>query len=138
MRPRGIVIVALAAVLSGCGRAGAPSGDFEGTEAQVAEAVERLETTGARQASAGEICRELLTAELAQRLARDASSCDREIREAIADADLAQVSVTDVSVSGDSATAAVESSSGETRVVATVEMARERGDWRIAGIRSQR
>jgi hypothetical protein len=137
MRTRSSLLAGLAAAtLAGCGGAGAGSADFEGTEGEVAEAVERLQTTGTRQESAGEICRDVLTRALAQRLASDAETCEREIRHAIADADLSELSVTDVSVRGDTATAEVESSVGETRKVATVELALERGDWRVAGIRS--
>lgn len=136
MRARLLPLAALVAGLVGCGGAGAAGGDFEGAEADVAEAVERLQTSGTRQESAGEICRTGLTAELAQRLAADGGSCEREIRQAIADADLVEITVTDVSVRGDAATASVESTAGETRRAATVELARERGDWRVAAIRS--
>jgi ribosome-binding factor A len=136
MRARHLLLAGLAAGLVGCGGAGTAGGDFDGVESDVAEAVERLQTAGARQESAGELCRAVLTSALARRLAADASSCEREIRHAIADADLSQFSVTDVSVRGDSATARVESAAGETRRVATVELVRERGDWRVAAIRS--
>ena len=136
MRSRPLLLAGLAAGLVGCGGAGAGSAEFEGTERDVAEAIERLQTSGTRQDSAGEICRNLLTQALAQRLARDAGSCEREIRQAIADADLSQLSVTDVSVRGNAASARVQSSAGETRREATVELARERGDWRVASIRS--
>jgi hypothetical protein len=135
MRAR-LLLAGLAAALIGCGGAPAGSGEFEGAEAEVAEAVERLQTTGSRQESVGEICRGVLTRALAQRLTADASSCETEIRQAIADADLSELAVTDVSVRGDAATAAVESAAGETRRVATVELTRERGDWRVADIRS--
>ena len=138
MRARPVLLAGLMAVLAGCGGPGAATGDFEGAEADVAEAIERLESAGTRQDNAGEICRDLLTSELSRRLAADASSCEAEIRQAIADADLAQLSVTDVSVRGDRASARVESAAGETRRAATVELARERGDWRLAGIRSAR
>ena len=136
MRARLLPLAGLAAALAGCGGEGAGSGDFQGAEREVAEAVERLQTTGTRQESAGEICRDVLTRALAQRLTADASSCETEIRQAIADADLSELSVTDVTVRGEAATAEVESAAGETRRVATVELALERGDWRVAGIRS--
>ena len=136
MRARLLLIAALASGLLGCGGAGAAGGDFEGTELEVAEAVESLQAGGSRQESAGEICRDVLTRALAQRLTADAGSCEAEIRQAIADADLSQLSVTDVSVRGSAATAQVESSAGETRREATVELALERGDWRVANIRS--
>ena len=136
MRAHPILLAGLAAGLVGCGGAGAGSADFEGAERDVAEAVESLQATGSRQEQAGEICRTRLTQALARRLAADGGSCEAEIRHAIADADLVQLSVIDVSVRGDSATAQVESTAGETRRKATVEFARERGDWRVAGIRS--
>ena len=136
MRARPILLAGLAAALVGCGGAGAGGADFEGTERDVAEAVESLQATGSRQEQAGEICRTRLTAVLARRLAGDGGSCEAEIRHAIADADLVQLSVTDVSVRGNVATAQVESTAGETSRKATVELARERGDWRVAGIRS--
>ena len=136
MRIHPILVAGLAAGLAGCGGTGTGSADFEGTERDVAEAVESLQASGSRQEQAGEVCRTRLTQALAQRLAADGGSCEAEIRHAIADADLVQLSVTDVSVSGNTATAEVESVIGETRRRATVELARERGDWRVAGIRS--
>ena len=139
MRTRSLLVVVLAtAGLAGCGGAGEAGAEFEGVESDVAEAIERLETRGTRQESAGEICRDLLTTALAQRLAGDGGSCEREIRQAIADADFSQLSVTDVNVRGEAATARVESSAGETRRQATVELTRERGDWRVSAIRSAR
>lgn len=138
MRTRSLLAVLATAGLAGCSGAGAGGAEFEGVESDVAEAIERLETLGTRQESAGEICRDLLTTALAQRLAGDAGSCEREIRQAIADADFSQLSVTDVTVRGEAATARVESSAGEVRRQATVELARERGDWRVSAIRSER
>ena len=136
MRARPLLLAGLAAGLIGCGGPGAGSAEFEGTEGDVAEAVESLQASGSRQEQAGEICRTRLTEALARRLTADAGSCEAEIRNAISDADLVQMTVTDVSVRGDAATAEVESTAGETRRRATVELARERGDWRVAAIRS--
>ncbi|CAA9498265.1 MAG: hypothetical protein AVDCRST_MAG69-1732 [uncultured Solirubrobacteraceae bacterium] len=136
MRARLILPIVLAAVLGGCGGAGGASGEFEGAEADVAEAIEQLESSGTRQESADEICRDLLTEDLVRRLAAGGSSCESEIRQAIADADLFDLRVTDVTVQGDNAIAEVVSAAGDSRAAATVRLARERGDWRVGDIRS--
>lgn len=133
MRAR-VLPLALAALLAGCGGPGG-GGDFEGAEADVAEAIEELRTSGTRQESAPEICRNLLTTRLQQRLTADGSTCAQEIRQAIADADLFDVRATDIEVRGNRAVAQVESVAGETRAEATLQLARERGDWRLDDIR---
>ena len=135
MRARPILLILLAAGLSGCTGAGG-GGEFEGAEADVVEAIEQLESTGTRQESADEICRDLLTGDLVRRLAADGSSCESEIRQAIADADLFDLRVTDVAVQGDNAVADVVSAAGDSRAAATLLLARERGDWRVGDIRS--
>ena len=137
MRARPTLLIVMAAGLSGCGGAGGASGDFEGAQAEVAEAIERLETTGTRQEGAGEICRDLLTQELAARLATG-STCETEIRQAIADADLFDLRVTDVAVDGDRATAEEVRAAGDSRAEGTVQLVRERGDWRVAEITGAR
>lgn len=135
MRVRPLLLAVLATGFAGCGGAGGGTGQFEGVEGDVAEAIERLETTGTRQESADEICRDLLTEALVRRLASGGSTCEAEIRQAIADADLFDLRVTDVTVQGDSATAEVVSAAGDSRAAATVRLARERGDWRVGDIR---
>ncbi len=134
MRARPLIIAVLAAGFAGCGGAGSGAGDFEGVEGDVAEAIERLQTTGTRQESADEICRDLLTQDLVRRLAADGSTCETEIRQAIADADLFDLRVTDVSIEGDTATAEVVSAAGDSRAEGTVGLIRERGDWRVGEI----
>lgn len=134
MRAR-LLPLALAAVFAGCGGPGGGGGDFEGAEADVAEAIEELRTSGTRQESAPEICRNLLTTRLQQRLTADGSTCAQEIRQAIADADLFDMRPTDIEVTGDRAVAQVVSQAGDTRAEATLQLARERGDWRLDEIR---
>lgn len=133
MRSR-VLLLAVTAVLAGCGGPGGGAGDFEGAEADVAEAIEDLRTSGTRQESAPEICRNLLTTRLQQRLTADGSTCAQEIRQAIADADLFDVRATDIEVNGNRAVAQVESVAGDTRAEATLHLARERGDWRLDDI----
>lgn len=135
MRARSLLPALIAAGLAGCGGGAGASGDFEGAEADVAEAIERLQTVGTRQEGAGEICRDLLTQDLAGRLGAGGTTCESEIRQAIADADLFDLRVTDVTVTGEAATAEVVSAAGDSRAEGTMRLARERGDWRVGEIR---
>lgn len=137
MRVRTATLLAGVALgLGGCtGGGAASSGDFEGQEEQVAEAIERLQTTATRQDNAGEVCRELLSRDLAARLSSSGTRCEQEIRHAIADADLFEIQIAEIAVEGTNARARAQTTAGGETTAVTLSLIEEQGDWRLDGIR---
>jgi hypothetical protein len=121
-------------VLGGCTGGGGESGDFQGDEQRVAEAVDDLQAAVSRQDNAGDVCRDMLSRDLAARLNSDATRCEQEIRLAVADADLFRMQIVDIEVEGTSARARVRTSVGDQTTPATLELVEERGNWRLDGI----
>ena len=102
------------------------SKDFQGTEKAVADAVDDLGSAGKRK-DEGKICTELLTRELAQRMRARGTTCETEVSDAIADSNDFDLTVEDVAITGDKATARVRGRGG----VRTLGFVRERNGWRI-------
>ena len=128
------IAVVLALGLSGCALLGDADTEFQGEEEAVAETVRSLQTAAVGRDGA-EVCSALLTEELAERVSRTGTTCPREMEQAIADADLFELTVLDVEIDGDSATARVENSgAGDDGVTGTVQLERSDGNWRIGGI----
>ena len=125
------LLVALA--LAACGQTGGSAGDFEGTEADVAQVVEDLQTA-AQEDEPDRICRNLFARSLVQQLEQRQVSCREAVGRALDDADGLELEVRDVSVSGDRATARVASGTGETAVQSTVQLVREGDNWRISQV----
>jgi hypothetical protein len=129
------VIAAVAALLAGCTTTSSSSdtsGNFSGQQRLVANAVEDLQSA-ASDGDEGKICRDLLAQSLANRLAARGGGCARVVDAAIKDADTFDLAVQSVQVTGDRATARVKSETGDTDKVGTLQLARERGAWRISG-----
>ena len=105
--------------------------DFEGDERAVAQTVADLAEAGsAREAT--DICGGVVTDALREDIAKGGSSCNDEMQKAIEDVDAFDLEVTDVTVTGDKATAEVESADGDRRVRRTFAFVRVDGDWRIS------
>ena len=105
--------------------------DFEGDERAVAQTVADLAEAGsAREAT--DICGGVVTDALREGIAKGGSSCNDEMQKAIEDVDAFDLEVTDVTVTGDKATAEVESADGDRRVRRTFAFVRVDGDWRIS------
>jgi hypothetical protein len=121
-----LVLSLVLALAAGCGTDADSAGDFEGAEAQVAQAVEDLQEA-AFEGEERRICRQLLSAELARR----AGDCNRAVAAAIDDADTAELEVEDVTIDGDRATARVTVGRQEEQTE-TFALVREGGAWRFA------
>lgn len=135
MRARTATLLAgLTLGLAGCA-GGSAGADFEGEEAQVAEAIGALQASATRQENADEICRDALSRELTERMSSGGTRCETEIRQAIADADLFDLEVVGVEVDGTEAVARVRTSVGDQTTSATLELIEEQGDWRLDAIR---
>ncbi len=134
MRIPTLLLALLAALaLAACGETAGGTGDFEGTEADVAQVVEDLQTA-AQEDEPDRICRNLLAASFVRQIGESGVDC----REAVSDdADGFDLEVRDVSVSGSTATARVASGAGESAEQGTVRLAREGDNWRITDLTIQ-
>jgi len=133
-----LVLVALLAalLLAACGETGDSAGDFEGTEADVAQVVEDLQTA-AQEDEPDRVCRNLLASSFVQQLREARVDCREAVALALNDADGFDLEVNDVTVNGDRATARVASGTGESAEQGTLRFVREGDNWRIADLALQ-
>jgi hypothetical protein len=124
-----LIALLLAVATAGCAQSSSSAGKFQGTERDVAKAIDDLSSAASRKNEA-KICDELLTKELAQSLKSTGTDCETEISDAIADSDDYDMTVKDVSVSGPTATAVVENNDR----TATLRLQKVGQDWRISGL----
>ena len=128
-RVAAIAALLLAAALAGCGATGSSGASFAGEEKQIADQVEALQAAG-ETGNAKKLCDEVLARSLRDSLSAPGSTCQTELDKAIKDADDFDLSVQDVAITGNRATAQV-SGRGGTR---TLAFAREGADWRISSL----
>jgi hypothetical protein len=128
--------LALAAALAGCGQAPTSANDFKGDEKAVAQTIEALQTNAqGRKPSA--ICRDVLSTALADKLKSTGSDCAGEIEKVTGDADDFELKVTDVTVTGTTATAKVKARRGDDKNASTTfSLVKEDGDWRLSDLGS--
>jgi hypothetical protein len=131
MRSLRLLPLMLAAVLAGCGPAPTSSNQFKGTEKDVAQTIEDLQSDAqARKESA--ICNDVLSRALADKIKSSGSDCAGEMEKLTGDADDFELKVTDVKVTGNSATATVESRRGsDKKAKTTYSLIREGSSWRL-------
>ena len=134
-RPLAALLILLAALAAGCGTGSSSAGDFEGDEKAVAEQVERIQTAGQRR-DGESICTDVLAEELRERLTAGNSTCEQELDKVIEDADDFELTVRDVEISGQTASAKVEGRVGSAKQVRTLEFVREGEDWRATSLGS--
>jgi hypothetical protein len=129
--------LALAALAAGCTSSGGASsaGDFQGEEKKVADQVEKLESAG-KSTDAEVICTEILAKSFSDQIASAGSSCVDEVDKAIKDADDFTLTVEDVTIDGDTATAKVKGKEAGEDQVRTFEFEREGSDWRATNLGS--
>jgi Putative lumazine-binding len=125
------LLLAAAGLATGCGGSGGNSAaDFSGVKQDVATTVDDLESA-AKKSDEAKICTDLLTpALIAQLRAADKSSCNTAIHDAIKDADTFDMTVKTVNVTGDNATAVVDSKHGSSNDTFTLE--KVGGRWKIS------
>jgi hypothetical protein len=131
-------IVALSALLAlaGCAQQPTSANDFKGDEADVAKVVEDLQAdaTGRKP---GEICTKVLARELADKLKTAGNDCTSEMEKVTSDADDFELEVTDVTISGNTATAKVKARRGKDKDgTTTFTLVKEGGDWRLSDLGS--
>ena len=130
-----LLAVAIATLaLAGCGATEDPDApEFQGAEAQVADQVEQLQSAGESRRPE-DICSDILSRTLVDQLEAAGTTCNEEMRKAIEDADDFELTVQDVTVNGDQATARVQRGEDDDATKATFEFARENGQWRATSL----
>jgi hypothetical protein len=129
------LVVALA--LSSCGGA-APrdsAQDFKGPERAVAKAVEDLEDA-ARKRDDDRLCEKLLTDSLLAAVKAEGIVCTTAAGDAFHDAGVLDLTVEDVSIDGDTATAKVVSGRGSDERTDTLVLEKAGAAWKITSMRS--
>jgi hypothetical protein len=129
------VLCLLAIAATGCGAAPKDSTKkFKGEQQKVAAVVEQLETA-ARDDKPQVVCGELLSDALLKRIKNAGTNCRTGAKEAFADADSFDLTVTDVKIAGDKATATVISGTGSKKKTDALELERVGAVWKIAALR---
>src|SRR5215211_2959199 len=124
----------LAAAVAGCGQAASSAGDFKGGEKDVAEVIEELQTA-AQSRKPEDICSDVLSRKLADRLKTADGDCVDTMEKVAGDADDFELDVTDVTITGTTATAEVEARRGDSEnATTTFALAREDGKWRLTDL----
>lgn len=125
----------LALMLSACGsttpRDSAES--FDGAEKAVAAAVENMETA-AREDDPERLCTQLLSPKLLETLEQQGTNCATAVREAFEDASSVELTVQDVTVDGDTASAKITSGSGSNEKDDTLQLEKAGAGWKIASL----
>jgi dihydroxyacetone kinase len=128
-----LAIVVPLLLLAGCGASTESSSaeKFKGEERAVAQKVEELQQAGERR-EPETICTDILAKSLVQQLEAAGADCTEEMRKAIEDADDYALDVTDVSISGSTATVKVRR--GDDGPTETMEFTQEGGQWRATSL----
>jgi hypothetical protein len=126
------LVAALA--LAGCAQAPTSTNDFKGSEKAVAQTIEDLQSN-AQGRKPGEICSNVLSRELADKLKSAGNDCTTEMEKVTGDADDFELEVTDVTITGTTATATVKARRGDKKdAETTFSLVREDGDWRLSNL----
>ena len=129
-----LLTLLLVAAIAGCGQAESSSDDFKGGEKAVADTVEELQTA-AQNRKPEDICAEVLSRRLADRLKSADGDCVDEMEKVTSDADDFELEVTDVTITGTTATARVKARKGDRDdALTTFALAREDGEWRLTDL----
>jgi hypothetical protein len=139
LRPRSALLaaVAAAALLAGCAPSTTSSSNstskFRGDQRQAAQTIEDLEAA-ANDGNEAKICNELLSRSLAGRLASHGASCAAATKGAVKDTDSVGMTVEQVRIAGDRATARVKLDRGDQDRFANIQLVREGGRWKISAL----
>lgn len=127
----------LALLLSACGSTTPRDSaeKFSGADKAVAAAVEGMEEA-AREDDPERLCTQLLSAKLLATLTEQGTNCTTAAREAFRDASSKDLTVEDVSINGDTATAKVTSGTGSNEKSDTLRLEKAGAGWKIASLLS--
>jgi hypothetical protein len=132
-----LVLCVLAFLLSACGSTTPRDSaeKFSGAERAVATTVEGMEDA-AREDDPERLCTQLLSEKLVATLKQQGTNCTTAVREAFKDASSKDLTVDDVSISGDTATAEITSGSGSNEKRDTLQLEKAGAGWKIASLQS--
>ena len=127
-----ITVAAAGLALAGC-TATPPSsaGDFKGAEQDVAKVVDDMQKAG-RTGKPDTLCNDIFTAELANRFKAGSATCVDEVEKAMRDVNDYDIKVTDITITGNTATAKVEQ--GREKRSGTIGFQRIGNSWRVNSI----
>jgi len=121
--------------LAGCGAAERDSAkEFSGPEAAVAKVVEQLESA-ARANEPTKVCAALLDDRLLAALREQGTNCKTGTKDAFEDADSFDLTVKDVTITGETASAKLSAGTGSDEKDYTLEFARDGSAWKISSLR---
>jgi hypothetical protein len=129
------VLLAIAALVSGCAGSSSSASKFEGEERKVADQVEKLQSAG-ETGDAKSICDDVLAQSLRDQIQAAGSSCEQELDKAIKDADDFDLDVEEVTITGNKATAKVRGRDRGEERVRDFEFVREGASWRATSLGS--
>ena len=131
MRRTALALILAATALAGCTSSGDADPSFDGEEEAVANVLDDL-TEAAVDDNGERVCREILAKPLRDKLG---TRCAAAMVQAFDDADVTDLTVDSVRVSGDTARAQVDSGRDEERGERrTLQFVREGRDWRISAL----
>ena len=128
-------LAATALLASGCaGTQKNSATDFTGAEKQVATAVEDLQSAG-RKGDEAKICDDLLAAALVSQIKKaSATTCATAVSKSLDDVDSYDIQVKNVKVTGNTATARVESKATDGNRADTLQLVREQNRWKLSSL----
>jgi hypothetical protein len=127
----------LALAFAGCGQSASSASDFEGAKKDVADTIEQLQTS-AQSRKPGDICSDVLSRTLVEKLKTGGHDCVDEMERVTGDADDFELDVTAVTITGATATARVKArKGGKADVLTSYTLAREDGKWRLSDFGAQ-
>ena len=126
----------LALAVTGCAGANTDSAEeFKGEKGKVAAVVEQLEKA-AREDNPELVCEQLLTKGRLATVKDLGTNCRTGVKDAFKDADSFDITVDDITITGDSATAKVTSGRGSNKKSDTLALKREGTAWKVDSLSS--
>jgi predicted lipid-binding transport protein (Tim44 family) len=129
--------LATAAFAAGCAPSSSSSSNstskFKGEARNAAQTVEDLQTA-ANDNDGAKICTQLLAPSLAGRISESGRPCEQAVKNAIKDADSVDMTVEQVTVNGDTATARVKLETGKKDRRANFQLQKDGGRWKIQSL----
>ena len=136
MRPALLLCILALSALTACGAEPRDSAkEFTGDERAVAAAVEDLESA-ARENDTEAVCTKLFAQRLLSMLKEQGTNCANAVEDAFQDADAMEITVDEVTISGETARARVTSGVGGSKKTDTLELEKVGAAWRISSLRA--
>jgi hypothetical protein len=126
----------LALVATGCGGATRDSTkEFKGEERKVAAVIEQIEKA-ARADDPNTVCAKLFTAGRLKIIEDLGTNCKTGVKDSFKDADSFDITVDEVTIKGDTATAKVTSGTGSKKKTDTLSLKRDGTVWKVDSLKS--